>query len=218
MDSAEHAVDAAAQQAEANFQAVQQFFTSTLPSSSSAADKWEDVPAGTWEDFDKLLFEGAADLPRTWDEISPCSPAEDVVMGTGEQDKGEGIEAEGTDEQDDVSLRLMALIGRWKAAAKPAPAESYSASSSASAQARPSAALKPKAKWGPARSSAPASSSTGDGERVDEQWRARTGNAKGGRYGNRGGRNRQWYTARAEAASRGEAALATFLRLNPKPQ
>ena len=54
--------------------------------------------------------------------------------------------------------------------------------------------------------------------RQHEQLRMRAGHPDGPRFGNRGGKNKDWYTARARAARQGPKALAQFLRENPKQQ
>ena len=54
--------------------------------------------------------------------------------------------------------------------------------------------------------------------RPHEQLRMRAGHPDGPRFGNRGGKNKDWYTARARAARQGPVALAQFLRDFPKQQ
>ncbi len=122
--SSSEQVNAAAQQAEANFETLQQFsrqLESLLPSPSSTAASpgLEDIdyrsvcPEATLQLVEMVQLTG-----RTWDEMSTCSAeceAEQDGMGTGEQDEGDGIEVDGTNEEDDVMSRLLAAIERSRA-------------------------------------------------------------------------------------------------------
>jgi len=48
-----------------------------------------------------------------------------------------------------------------------------------------------------------------------QPWRDRPGHVDGGRYGTRGGRNREWWAAKHQAQKQGR--LEEFLRHNPRP-
>ena len=54
--------------------------------------------------------------------------------------------------------------------------------------------------------------------RLNEAWRPRKGHDKGGRFGDRGGKNKEWWAARSRAARRGQPALQKWLKENPKPK
>ena len=57
----------------------------------------------------------------------------------------------------------------------------------------------------------------GGGREGFEALRARHGHKDGPRYGNRGGKNKDWYTARARAQRAGPQVLQAWLLNNPKP-
>jgi hypothetical protein len=183
---------AAARQAEANFETLQQFsrqFESLLPSSSSAAatPKWEDIDQ-TW--YEEVSWKSVAD--KTWDDMSTCT-AESPAHVVERQFVGA-----------DVIESILATL------------ENTASASSAAAASAPR--LQPTAKWAPQQRGQQApqptpqaeqgathaeqvSASSGDQQqtqehqRLAEQWRSRPGHPSGGRYGNRGGKNKEWYSA-----------------------
>ena len=58
----------------------------------------------------------------------------------------------------------------------------------------------------------------GAGREGFERWRPREGHVDGGRYGNRGGQNKEWYAAKFRAQRAGPEVLKQWLKDNPKPK
>ena len=56
------------------------------------------------------------------------------------------------------------------------------------------------------------------GGRSTEKWRPRKKGEEGGRFGERGGKKKKWYKAKAEAAKQGPDALKEFFRLHGHEQ
>ena len=185
--AASEQVLAAAQQAQANFEALQSFsrqFETLLPSTAASPK---------WEDFDYR----SADRPRTLDEMSPCTTDVGEVEGT-DMDVIEGFLAT-------LETQRASALATLDTASALQPTPTWGSSTTPEAASAP--ALLPTPKWGSAtmpqaaaasalEPTPQASASSSDGMmRLDEQWRSRPGHPSGGRYGNRGGKNKEWYAA-----------------------
>jgi len=98
--------------------------------------------------------------------------------------------------------------GRPSEPAPPAatPPKAPSPTSPVAPEGAPSPTGAPRSPTSPAR-----------GSRTSEAWRPRDGHPDGGRYGNRGGKHKEWYTARARASQRGRQYLQRWLKENPRP-
>ena len=184
--------------------------TLTAIATSSAAVKEEEPAANPGEEaLDQDLYDTLNELARVKAELQEIE--EDDESGTeASEDVHPARKIETSDEAEyDVqpckflkaTSKATAAVPPWRDPEKRAEAEKYEQASQNDAQ---------------------ASQNDAEGSmRKSEAFRPRAGNAKGPRYGNRGGKFAWWYSARAAAAKKSQekqdpTILTRWVRDNPK--